>query len=51
MTDETPVADTGAINHDRESTANGHGAAAPHEEHQYLNLIRGILAKGEHRPD
>jgi thymidylate synthase len=23
----------------------------PHEEHQYLNLIRDILANGEHRPD
>lgn len=22
-----------------------------HEEHQYLNLIRNILANGEHRPD
>lgn len=23
----------------------------PHEEHQYLNLIRTIFAEGEHRPD
>lgn len=23
----------------------------PHEEHQYLNLIREILKDGEHRPD
>jgi hypothetical protein len=23
----------------------------PHEEYQYLNLIRRILAEGEHRPD
>ena len=23
----------------------------PHEEHQYLDLIRQILADGEHRPD
>jgi hypothetical protein len=23
----------------------------PHEEHQYLNLIREILKNGEHRPD
>jgi len=22
-----------------------------HEEHQYLDLIRRILAEGEHRPD
>ena len=22
-----------------------------HEEHQYLDLIREILANGEHRPD
>lgn len=27
------------------------GASALHEEHQYLNLIRDILANGEHRPD
>ncbi|TKA79051.1 Thymidylate synthase [Cryomyces minteri] len=25
--------------------------AKPHEEHQYLNLIRDILKRGEHRPD
>jgi thymidylate synthase len=24
---------------------------APHEEHQYLDLIRDILSRGEHRPD
>ena len=26
-------------------------AAADHEEYQYLNLIRDILSRGEHRPD
>ena len=26
-------------------------ASSLHEEHQYLNLIRDILANGEHRPD
>lgn len=26
-------------------------AASSHEEHQYLDLIRDILAHGEHRPD
>jgi thymidylate synthase len=26
-------------------------AAPNHEEHQYLDLIRDILANGEHRPD
>lgn len=30
--------------------ANGH-ADKPHEEYQYLNLIRDILNNGEHRPD
>ena len=25
--------------------------ASNHEEHQYLDLIRDILANGEHRPD
>ena len=25
--------------------------ALPHEEHQYLDLIRDILSRGEHRPD
>ncbi|KAK7539679.1 bifunctional dihydrofolate reductase-thymidylate synthase [Phyllosticta citribraziliensis] len=32
--------------------ANGDAPAPPrHEEHQYLDLIRQILAHGEHRPD
>jgi thymidylate synthase len=26
-------------------------SSAPHEEHQYLSLIRDILQNGEHRPD
>lgn len=26
-------------------------ASPDHEEHQYLDLIRGILENGEHRPD
>ena len=26
-------------------------ATAPHEEFQYLDLIRFILTEGEHRPD
>jgi len=33
---------------------NGHAkpsASPQHEEYQYLNLIRDILAEGEHRPD
>lgn len=30
---------------------NGCTADPSHEEHQYLNLIREILAYGEHRPD
>lgn len=35
------------------SNENGHKehAAEPHEEHQYLDLIRDILRDGEHRPD
>lgn len=28
-----------------------HHPAVPHEEYQYLNLIKEILARGEHRPD
>ncbi|KAL2866858.1 uncharacterized protein BJX67DRAFT_372296 [Aspergillus lucknowensis] len=31
------------------ATTNPHNPS--HEEHQYLNLIRQILAEGEHRPD
>lgn len=34
------------ISSDRTSAPNG-----SHEEHQYLDLIRRILAEGEHRPD
>ena len=37
------------------SLKNGEAAAvleqSVHEEHQYLDLIREILATGEHRPD
>ncbi|KAL8927490.1 MAG: hypothetical protein Q9208_002295 [Pyrenodesmia sp. 3 TL-2023] len=51
MTEETAVADTGSNVRNSESTANRHCASTPHEEHQYLNLIREILANGEHRPD
>lgn len=29
----------------------GNKISHPHEEHQYLDLIRNILANGEHRPD
>ena len=53
--------DTGMAQHSTESTTNEPlepdvVAPAPpsdpaHEEHQYLNLIREILAEGEHRPD
>lgn len=32
-------------------STNGHTAHKPHEEYQYLNLIRDILETGEHRPD
>ena len=31
--------------------ASGIHGERPHEEYQYLNLIRQILANGEHRPD
>ncbi|KEF59894.1 thymidylate synthase [Exophiala aquamarina CBS 119918] len=32
-------------------SSNGTKARIPHEEHQYLDLIRDILQRGEHRPD
>lgn len=31
--------------------ASGTHGEKPHEEYQYLDLIRQILADGEHRPD
>ncbi|KAI5301508.1 Thymidylate synthase, partial [Ascosphaera pollenicola] len=34
-----------------ESTQNATAVPSQHEEYQYLNLIRTILAQGEHRPD
>ena len=30
---------------------NGTSSTRPHEELQYLNLVREILEDGEHRPD
>ncbi|KAI4101452.1 MAG: hypothetical protein L6R37_004927 [Teloschistes peruensis] len=42
------VADDGV---EAKTMTNGHSADPSHEEHQYLNLIREILANGEHRPD
>ena len=33
------------------SSANSDPKPRPHEEYQYLNLIRDILQNGEHRPD
>ncbi|KAF2433510.1 thymidylate synthase [Tothia fuscella] len=33
------------------SQSESKSAASNHEEHQYLDLIRDILANGEHRPD
>ncbi|KAL9001512.1 MAG: hypothetical protein Q9169_000087 [Polycauliona sp. 2 TL-2023] len=42
-----PSADT----HDSKFKADGLDTRPAHEEHQYLNLIREILANGEHRPD
>ena len=46
----TPTAKSEATN----GTYNGHTTTAerqPHEEYQYLDLIRQILRAGEHRPD
>lgn len=33
------------------SDSNSTTGQSPHEEHQYLDLIRDILRRGEHRPD
>lgn len=33
------------------SNSNSTTGQSPHEEHQYLDLIRDILRRGEHRPD
>lgn len=30
---------------------NGVATTRPHEEYQYLNLVRDVLRDGEHRPD
>ncbi|KAL9021159.1 MAG: hypothetical protein Q9185_001559 [Variospora sp. 1 TL-2023] len=48
MIEPTGVAEAGAV---MAEPVNGHTIKPPHEEHQYLNLIREILAYGEHRPD
>lgn len=44
-----------ANGHSEQETTNGHHAESsptkPHEESQYLHLIRDILRNGEHRPD
>ncbi|KAL8783960.1 MAG: hypothetical protein Q9213_004290 [Squamulea squamosa] len=40
-----------AVAQDSRQCIIGHDAHPSHEEHQYLNLIREILAHGEHRPD
>ncbi|KAI6934536.1 hypothetical protein KC341_g7549, partial [Hortaea werneckii] len=41
------------VNPDAPSNGSSHPPTAqkPHEEYQYLNLIREILDHGEHRPD
>ncbi|KAL8732048.1 MAG: hypothetical protein Q9166_003000 [cf. Caloplaca sp. 2 TL-2023] len=49
--DPASIADTGANLRDSSPITNGQNTGPSHEEHQYLNLIRGILAHGEHRPD
>ncbi|KAF6234564.1 hypothetical protein HO173_007190 [Letharia columbiana] len=36
---------------ERGTLSNGYDLSQPHEEHQYLDLIRNILEDGEHRPD
>ncbi|KAI4133224.1 MAG: hypothetical protein LQ338_000282 [Usnochroma carphineum] len=51
MTEPDPVPETGATALNSKPMTNGHTPDPPHEEHQYLNLIREILAHGEHRPD
>lgn len=42
---------TSSANDIEEQTAESSASSPIHEEYQYLNLIRKILAEGEHRPD
>ncbi|KAL8895538.1 MAG: hypothetical protein Q9192_003581 [Flavoplaca navasiana] len=46
-----PYTRLGADFHESRSKTNGLDTESTHEEYQYLDLIREILAKGEHRPD
>lgn len=46
-----PATEPSADVHDSRSKANGSDLKPDHEEYQYLDLIRQILANGEHRPD
>lgn len=46
-----PAIGLGADVHDSNSKTNGLDTKSTHEEYQYLDLIREILANGEHRPD
>lgn len=49
--ESTSVADVADGVVEAKHMTNGHPADLSHEEHQYLNLIREILANGEYRPD
>ena len=46
-----PITRLGADVSESRSKTNGLDTESTHEEYQYLDLIREILAKGEHRPD
>lgn len=46
-----PATEPSAEVQDSRSKTNGSDPKSNHEEHQYLDLIREILANGEHRPD
>lgn len=46
----TPFVPTMTETHS-DTFSNGNSLSQPHEEHQYLDLIRNILKNGEHRPD
>ncbi|KAL8693032.1 MAG: hypothetical protein Q9218_002048 [Villophora microphyllina] len=49
--ESNPVEDVDTGDVEVKPITNGHTTDPGHEEHQYLNLIREILANGEHRPD
>ncbi|KAI4251895.1 MAG: hypothetical protein L6R42_008195 [Xanthoria sp. 1 TBL-2021] len=49
--ESAPAPEPSANAHGSRSKPNGFDPKSTHEEYQYLDLIREILANGEHRPD